>query len=688
MAILKLGNNSSEFSGSFSGSFEGDGSQLTNLPAGISSSYASTASYVETSQTASYVLNAISSSYAESSSYATTASYVNPLNQNVDITGNITSSGNIQMPTQNASIDFINGSILSRTGGSYPGIQLNSGATNNNIWFLAGNNESVGGSVTASFVSSGFLNNVGIVRAMSNTSLLLQGGPSPNDANDGVKIETADASNVYQSRFEVESDTDTVDAYFTNINGLGINKTTGITAAVDITGDLRTSTNITASGNISASGNIYGEDLYVGGTQFTDITTNANHFGIGLNGWGSLVLANITASGDISSSGDVYGVTGSFQHVLGDGSDLIGVISSSYATTASYVETSQTASYVLNAISSSYSSYASSSAYATAALSSTYATTAVSALTATTATNADTASYVEASNIVQPFTNITATGNISASGGSLYGVNLDISGYALIGESSLRLRESPGIPASGILQSDAPLSTAQYFTAANITSSGNISASGDIIARDFSSSNAFHAMAHSGYEFTISGSHFNMLNQTADKNLHFLTTAGTGVIAFGTDNTNNEVVIGTGGHITASGNISSSGLIIGKTLEVMGTADFNGPTTMGTDGRFSYGDWINSQAETSIDSRFKNIIELREARVPAPWTVTSIHHATEGQQLILLADPNLTVVVTIQDNANINLNGTTDFDMNAGDTLTLVASSTLDTWYETGRMVR
>lgn len=55
MAILKLGNSNSSFSGSFSGSFEGDGSQLTNLPMGTSASYAATASYVETAQTASYV---------------------------------------------------------------------------------------------------------------------------------------------------------------------------------------------------------------------------------------------------------------------------------------------------------------------------------------------------------------------------------------------------------------------------------------------------------------------------------------------------------------------------------------------------------------------------------------------------------------------------------------------------------
>ena len=116
-----------------------------------------------------------------------------------------------------------------------------------------------------------------------------------------------------------------------------------------------------------------------------------------------------------------------------------------------------------------------------------------------------------------------------------------------------------------------------------------------------------------------------------------------------------------------------------------------GDFTMGTAGRFSYGEWIDSQEEPSINVDSKNIIKLVPAlRSPTGWTVTTIHHALEGQQLILLADPTMGptgVRVTIQDNANINLNGTTDFIMNSGDTLTLVALTT-NTWYETSRMVR
>ncbi len=77
------------FTGSFSGSFEGDGSGLTNIPTTPTASYALTASYVETAQTASYIISSsidgisnyvrndqTSSMTVLSSSFATTASYV------------------------------------------------------------------------------------------------------------------------------------------------------------------------------------------------------------------------------------------------------------------------------------------------------------------------------------------------------------------------------------------------------------------------------------------------------------------------------------------------------------------------------------------------------------------------------------------------------------------------------------
>jgi hypothetical protein len=73
---------------------------------------------------------------------------------------------------------------------------------------------------------------------------------------------------------------------------------------------------------------------------------------------GTIALLNNSGSGDFQATGSF---TGSF---IGNGSELIGVISSSYSTTASYVETAQTASYVLNAVSSSFASFAVSASYA------------------------------------------------------------------------------------------------------------------------------------------------------------------------------------------------------------------------------------------------------------------------------------------------------------------------------------
>ena len=127
----------------------------------------------------------------------------------------------------------------------------------------------------------------------------------------------------------------------------------------------------------------------------------------------------------------------------------------------------------------------------------------------------------------------------------------------------------------------------------------------------------------------------------------------------------------------------------GGTTFNQGAAFDDGEFTMGTDGRFSYGNWIQSVAETSIDCRYKNIIKLVPGRTPTSWTVTSIHHPLQGQPLILLFDDLGTgVTATIQDSATINLNGSTDFIMNNGDTLSLMAINSVGTWHETSRMVR
>jgi hypothetical protein len=84
-------------SGSFTGSLLGTSSWADNAVTAsyilnaVSSSFSSTASYVENAQTASYVLNAVSSSFSS------TASFVNPLNQNVILTGSLDTTGSVAL---------------------------------------------------------------------------------------------------------------------------------------------------------------------------------------------------------------------------------------------------------------------------------------------------------------------------------------------------------------------------------------------------------------------------------------------------------------------------------------------------------------------------------------------------------------------------------------------------------------
>jgi len=209
----------------------------------------------------------------------------------------------------------------------------------------------------------------------------------------------------------------------------------------------------------------------------------------------------------------------------------------------------------------------------------------------TSASFASTASYVNPLNQNVDITgNITASGTIS--GSNLTGTNtgdvtlagspdyITISGQTITrntidisDDTNLAVSDTTGqtgidmtLTGDTVSGTVSGLTTTSNVLFNNITASANISASGDIKAYNFTSSNAFHAQAHSGFEFTISGSHFNMLAQSADKDLYFLTNTGTGSINFGTNNINSQVVIGTGGHITASGDISSSGNVLGNIL--------------------------------------------------------------------------------------------------------------------------
>ena len=112
----------------------------------VSSSFASTASFVALAQTASYVVLAQTASYvlnAVSSSFAATASYVNQLNQAVLISGSINATGSVNVYKSGSTVfavsgsagplfdvsDVVSGSLFTVWTGSIPILQANSDYT-------------------------------------------------------------------------------------------------------------------------------------------------------------------------------------------------------------------------------------------------------------------------------------------------------------------------------------------------------------------------------------------------------------------------------------------------------------------------------------------------------------------------------------------------------------------------------
>ena len=154
-----------------------------------------------------------------------------------------------------------------------------------------------------------------------------------------------------------------------------------------------------------APGNIYDLEFAFGnapGNQRDNVTItllNATDFSLPITASNSGI--NIKGNLDINGTINATSFTGS---LLGTSSNAVSASyaeSASFSQTASYVETAQTASYVETAQTASY------------------------VLNAISASFSQTASYVDATNIDQPFINITGS-NISASGDLIVGGNIGI----------------------------------------------------------------------------------------------------------------------------------------------------------------------------------------------------------------------------------------------------------------------
>jgi hypothetical protein len=96
------------------------------------------------------------------------------------------------------------------------------------------------GITTAAEIHVGRLNYVRNISGSLLSKLIIQGATTPNDADDGILFQTADAANAMQDRFNIQADATNVKAYFTNITGLYVGGTGTPTSMVTVNGDIET----------------------------------------------------------------------------------------------------------------------------------------------------------------------------------------------------------------------------------------------------------------------------------------------------------------------------------------------------------------------------------------------------------------------------------------------------------------
>ena len=193
------------FTGSFVGTLTGTASYSTTAATAsyvlnaISSSYAATASYVlnavsssfaTTAATASYVLNAVSASFATTSSYvlnaisasfASTASSVNPLNQSVFISASLTVTGSVNI-LQNitASRAIISGSTNTASGSILTVIGSGSGQPVFTVIGSSGELFSITDSLSGSLFSVNDISGLPILEVFSDSTTVVGDYQAPS----------------------------------------------------------------------------------------------------------------------------------------------------------------------------------------------------------------------------------------------------------------------------------------------------------------------------------------------------------------------------------------------------------------------------------------------------------------------------------------------------------------------------
>ena len=283
--------------------------------------------------------------------------------------------------------------------------------------------------------------------------------------------------------------------------------------------------NVTVSGDFSASGKLHTSQVFTDGMSsiiadgdslvFGNDSSNISLRGSFIN-LGAAATHHVTASGNISASGYIS----ASQFIGNFTGSLLGT--SSFATTASYVETSQTASYIL------------------------------------------------ASNIDQPFTNITASGEISASstGSFEYGFinkDLDVDGVLRVNRiEEYQVGSGIIVDSNGFIALDSQNGDIRFRDAGvnqlhfdlDGTAGAQVispSVSGDDILFKSQGGSSVLTLKSEGNVIVHDSIAAPRITASVAISASVINGAGTGTTQ-----------LNVAGQITASGNISSSGEFIGK----------------------------------------------------------------------------------------------------------------------------
>ena len=662
-----------------SGSLYGTASIALTSSYNLSSSYALTASYAPNSSTssyaasasyaisASYAMNATTASYAmnaATSSRSLTASYVNPLNQDVDITGNITIHGtasvDVLITTYNSS-SIIYSSGSTKFGDSlddtheFTGSILVSGSTT-----LTGTLTVVDGITGSLFGSSSYALSASYAPSSDSASYA-------DSSSYALTASFVESSSYALTASFVESSSYALTASFVESSSYALSSSYSFnseTASYALTASFVE----TASYSFNAETASYA--LTASFVESSSYALTASYI--------ETASYALTASYVETSS---YALTASYVETSSYALTASYVESSSYALTASFVESSSyslTSSYSFNAETASYAdtaSYALTASHALSAVSASYATTASYAFTSSVATSS---SYATTASYVNPLTqNVIITGSLSqGDGAETIGLYSHAEGNSTIASGSYSHAEGNATIARGQYshaEGQNTLASGAYSHAEgqNTLSTGQSShAEGN---NTLSSGNSSHA---EGYNTIASGSYQHAQGQYNIPS----SEQGAFILGNGTNNASrSNLIFAANNTVQVTGSLEVSGSITGS---LFGTASYATTASYAESASYTTTASYAESASYADSSSYASTASYAPSSTSASYAETASYLNTLNQDLtfngnlILNGTASITYLdVTYESASVIYSSGSNQLGDNTDDVQTLIGTT-------------